>query len=78
MIQELIGRLTNPGLVIPVMVLMIPIIAILKGGRRRRYEGAEENRLAQEIYAQLERMEKRVESLEAILMERIDGRPRRK
>ncbi len=43
-------------------------IRILKGGASRR-DQAEDARIIQEIYQGLSRMEKRVEALEAILMD---------
>ena len=61
---------------IPALVILggtaIVILAILKGGRSaedRRREG-EEAKTMQEIYQGLERMDKRVEALETILLER--------
>jgi len=69
-----------------IMVLAIPlaaimggmIVAIIKllksdGSARSRRLNEEETRIMQEIYRGLEKMEKRVETLETILLER-EGR----
>ncbi len=56
---------------------ILTIIKMRHGGvfrkSRRRYE--EETKMIQEIYHNLTRMEKRVESLETILMEGKDNTP---
>jgi len=53
----------------------VSIIKILKGngaGKRKRLD-ADETRMMQEIFQGLERMEKRIETLETLLLER-EGR----
>ena len=69
-----------------IMVLAIPLVAIMggmivaiikllksDGSARSRRLNEEETRIMQEIYRGLEKMEKRVETLETLLLER-EGR----
>lgn len=68
---------------IPVLVFLIPIIAIIGGcavgavsewrkgvGRAARREAEKETKLVQELHARLARMQERIEALETILIER--------
>lgn len=54
------------------------MFVLRRRSRARDRDATEENQMVQEIHAQLERMEQRVESLETILMDRVDSRVGRK
>ena len=55
-----------------VLVLVIPLNRRHRGGR---HEIERERGMIQELHADLEKMEKRIESLETILVEEIQKRP---
>jgi len=75
------GFLAMPGgpelLICGVLVLLpvVIVLAIVGLTRGTRQEGSEEDRRrAQEIYTDLEKLEKRVETLETILLDRVKER----
>jgi uncharacterized membrane protein len=59
-------------LFVPFLLLLLLIRAVLGGkSTRQRQTSAEETRIIQEIHHELLELEKRVESLETILMDRV-------
>ncbi len=64
------------GLLIALVVILLPVILILglvkilTGASKSKELSVEEAKLMQEIYRGLTRMEKRIESLETILVEK--------
>jgi phage shock protein B len=60
-------------IVIPVVAIMglflVAGLAVLKGGGKSRRGNPDEARLIQEIHRGLEKMEKRIESLETIVLD---------
>lgn len=74
MLKMLLFMFGAVALLAPFFVLMLIIRALQRRGGSIQ-QSTEENRMVQEIHAQLERMEQRVGSLETILMDRIEKHP---
>jgi len=58
------------GFLVVTAIILVAIISALGRGRRSRGSDEEEARMMQEIHGGLENMEKRVEALETILLDR--------
>lgn len=70
---ETILGLLLPCAAVAILIILVPVLAVVflaAGGRRHRDVDREAFQVAQEIHANLARMEKRIEALEEILLGR--------
>ena len=76
----LIVGIVFSGIVMALAVIggtIIMIVKMIRGGgsRKNRQQSSEETKVIQEVFQGLERMEKRVEALETLLMDQQDQKP---